>query len=39
LPAVREEISKNDYDPFYLTVLEPQIECAQAELQRENASL
>jgi hypothetical protein len=28
LTAVREEISKKDYDPFYLTVLGPQLECA-----------
>jgi hypothetical protein len=28
LTAVREEISKTDYDPFYLTVLGPQFECA-----------
>jgi hypothetical protein len=28
LTAVREEISKKDYDPFYLTVLGPQFECA-----------
>jgi hypothetical protein len=29
LTAVREEISKKDYDPFYLTVLGPQFECAR----------
>jgi hypothetical protein len=27
LTAVREEISKKDYDRFYLTVLGPQFEC------------
>jgi hypothetical protein len=28
LTAVREEISKKDFDPFYLTVLGPQFEGA-----------